>query len=57
MGIDDAIVLSNQMLAAILRNDKHPGLATVGVLAGGAADYFHQFWRKKVVAHKFVIVS
>lgn len=57
LGIVDAIVLFNQMQAAFLRNDNHPGLATVGVLAGGAADYFHQFWRKKVTAHKFVIVS
>lgn len=27
--------LFNQMLAAFLRNDNHPGLATAGVLAGG----------------------
>lgn len=27
--------LFNQMLAAFLRNDDHPGLATMGVLAGG----------------------
>lgn len=27
--------LLNQMLAAFLRNDNHPGLATAGVLAGG----------------------
>ena len=27
--------LFNQMLAAFLRNDSHPGLATAGVLAGG----------------------
>ena len=29
------LFLFNQMLAAFLRNDDHPGLATVGVLAGG----------------------
>ncbi len=29
------IFLFNQMLAAFLRNDGHPGLATAGVLAGG----------------------
>lgn len=29
------LFLFNQMLAAFLRNDKNPGLATIGVLAGG----------------------
>ncbi|MDE6625224.1 MAG: polysaccharide biosynthesis C-terminal domain-containing protein [Lachnospiraceae bacterium] len=29
------LFLFNQMLAAFLRNDEHPGLATAGVLAGG----------------------
>ncbi|TDW25502.1 putative MATE family efflux protein [Breznakia blatticola] len=29
------VFLFNQMLAAFLRNDNHPGLATAGVLAGG----------------------
>ena len=29
------LFLFNQMLAAFLRNDKNPGLATVGVLSGG----------------------
>lgn len=41
------IFLFNQMLAAFLRNDGHPGLATAGVLAGGlfnvAGDYFFVF--------------
>jgi len=39
--------LFNQMLAAFLRNDKNPGLATIGVLAGGIfnvfGDYFFVF--------------
>ncbi len=39
--------LFNQMLAAFLRNDNDPGLATVGVLAGGIfnifGDYFFVF--------------
>lgn len=30
------LFLLNQMLAAFLRNDGNPGLATLGVLAGGA---------------------
>ena len=41
------LFLFNQMLAAFLRNDKNPGLATVGVLAGGIfnifGDYFFVF--------------
>ena len=39
--------LFNQMLAAYLRNDKNPGLATAGVLSGGIfnvfGDYFFVF--------------
>ena len=39
--------LFNQMLAAYLRNDKNPALATGGVLAGGIfnifGDYFFVF--------------
>ena len=41
------LFLLNQMLAAFLRNDKNPGLATVGVLLGGVfnmfGDYFFVF--------------
>ena len=41
------LFLFNQMLAAFLRNDGDPGLATVGVLAGGVfnmfGDYFFVF--------------
>ena len=41
------LFLFNQMLAAFLRNDKNPGLATMGVLAGGLfnifGDYFFVF--------------
>ena len=41
------LFLFNQMLAAFLRNDKDPGLATFGVLAGGVfnifGDYFFVF--------------
>ncbi len=41
------LFLFNQMLAAFLRNDKNPGLATCGVLAGGIfnvfGDYFFVF--------------
>lgn len=41
------LFLFNQMLAAFLRNDKNPGLATVGVLSGGMfnifGDYFFVF--------------
>lgn len=41
------LFLFNQMLAAFLRNDKNPGLATVGVLSGGIfnifGDYFFVF--------------
>lgn len=39
--------LFNQMLAAFLRNDDDPGLATLGVLSGGIfnvfGDYFFVF--------------
>lgn len=41
------LFLFNQMLAAFLRNDEDPGLATVGVLSGGIfnifGDYFFVF--------------
>ena len=41
------LFLFNQMLAAFLRNDNNPGLATAGVLAGGIfnifGDYFFVF--------------
>ncbi len=41
------LFLFNQMLAAFLRNDKSPGLATLGVLSGGIfnifGDYFFVF--------------
>ncbi len=41
------LFLFNQMLAAFLRNDKSPGLATLGVLSGGVfnvfGDYFFVF--------------
>lgn len=35
--------LFNQMLAAFLRNDNHPGLATAGVLAGGLFNIFGDY--------------
>lgn len=35
--------LFTQMLAAFLRNDKNPGLATVGVLAGGIFNIFGDY--------------
>jgi len=41
------LFLFNQMLAAFLRNDNHPALATAGVLAGGlfnvVGDYIFVF--------------
>ena len=41
------LFLFNQMLAAFLRNDRNPGLATIGVLSGGIfnifGDYFFVF--------------
>lgn len=41
------LFLFNQMLAALLRNDGDPGLATLGVLSGGIfnvfGDYFFVF--------------
>ena len=41
------LFLFNQMLATFLRNDKHPGLTTLGVLSGGLfnvfGDYFFVF--------------
>lgn len=41
------LFLFNQMLAAFLRNDKNPGLATLGVLSDGVfnvfGDYFFVF--------------
>lgn len=37
------LFLFNQMLAAFLRNDKHPGLATLGVLSGGIFNVFGDY--------------
>ena len=37
------LFLLNQMLAAFLRNDGNPGLATLGVLAGGAFNVFGDY--------------
>ena len=38
------LFLFNQMLAAFLRNDKHPGLATLGVLSGGIFNVFGDYY-------------
>ena len=38
------LFLLNQMLAAFLRNDANPGLATLGVLAGGAFNIFGDYF-------------
>lgn len=38
------LFLFNQMLAAFLRNDGNPGLATVGVLAGGICNVFGDYF-------------
>lgn len=38
------LFLFNQMLAALLRNDHNPGLATAGVLAGGIANVFGDYF-------------
>lgn len=37
------LFLFNQMLAAFLRNDNHPGLATIGVLSGGLFNVFGDY--------------
>ena len=37
------LFLFNQMLAAFLRNDNHPELATIGVLAGGLFNIFGDY--------------
>ena len=37
------LFLFNQMLAAFLRNDKNPGLATLGVLSGGIFNIFGDY--------------
>ena len=38
------LFLFNQMLAAFLRNDKHPGPATLGVLSGGIFNVFGDYY-------------
>ena len=38
------LFLFNQMLAAFLRNDNHPGLATAAVLAGGIFNVFGDYY-------------
>ena len=38
------LFLFNQMIAAFLRNDKNPGLATVGVLSGGIVNMFGDYF-------------
>ncbi len=38
------LFLFNQMIAAFLRNDKNPGLATVGVLSGGIVNLFGDYF-------------
>lgn len=38
------VFMFNQMLAAFLRNDSHPGLATAAVLAGGIFNIFGDYY-------------
>lgn len=38
------LFLFNQMLAAFLRNDNNPGLATIAVLAGGIFNVFGDYF-------------
>ena len=38
------LFLFNQMLAAFLRNDKNPGLATLAVLSGGIFNVFGDYF-------------